>query len=127
VTFIKYLTLTCGFTALSLALLLLTDLLSARDRSAVVLGGIVATANAVLAYLLVLLSARRSARAFMGIVLGGMLGRMTLMLAAVFFAVVSLELPSVPLAVSLLGYFSLFLALELAVLHRRANRAAAQP
>ncbi|MBN2369162.1 MAG: hypothetical protein JXO72_01600 [Vicinamibacteria bacterium] len=119
--FIKYSALSCGFCAASLAVLLLADALNERDRSAVILGGVVATVNAILAYLFVLLASRRSARAFMGFVLGGMIGRMAFMLAAVFLAIVRLGFPRVPLAVSLLSYFTLYLVFELAVLHQRAK------
>jgi hypothetical protein len=54
-----------------------------------------------------------------------MVGRMALMLAAVVGAVVLLGLPKVPLAVSLLGYFVLFLVFELGVLHRMRPGASA--
>ena len=41
---------------------------------------------------------------------------------AVVAAVLALGLPSIPLAISLLGHFALFLALELTLLHRRTSR-----
>ena len=50
---------------------------------------------------------------------------MVLMLAAVVAAVLVLGLPAVPLAVSLLAYFVVFLVFELTVLHRRTSRPAA--
>jgi hypothetical protein len=62
--------------------------------------------------------------AFLGAVLGGMVGRMALMLAAVMAAVLWLGLPSLPLVVSLLAYFVLFLILEIAILHRQTGGAA---
>src|SRR3990172_6003389 len=56
--------------------------------------------------------------------LGGMVGRMALMLAAVLVGVLVLGLPRLPLVVSLLAYFALFLAMELAVQHQHARRSA---
>ena len=68
-------------------------------------------------------SERRSTKVFLGAVLGGMAGRMALMLAAVLVGVLVLELPRLPLVVSLLGYFVLFMVLELTVQHRHSGRA----
>jgi hypothetical protein len=95
--------------------------LEPRARGAAFLGGVLAALNAVTAYSLVLWSASRPTGAFMKAILGGMVGRMAFLLAAVVLAVLGLGLPSVPLAVSLLAYFVLFLVLELAVLHKRAT------
>jgi hypothetical protein len=119
--------LSCGFCAASLSAMLLTNIFKEQDRAAVILGSVVATVNTVLAYWFVLLSSRRSERAFLGLVLGGMIGRMALMLATVFLAIVWLGYPSVPLVVSLLSYFALFLIFELTVLHRRAKEGEALP
>ena len=58
---------------------------------------------------------------FLRAVLGGMLARMAALLAAVVAAVLFLGVPKLPLAVSLLSYFVLFLVFELAVLHRRTT------
>ena len=100
---------------------LLGDTLTAAGRSAVLLAGLLAAANAVGAYFLAIWgSARRSHVVFMQAVLGGMLGRMTLMLAAVAGALFVLKLPQVPFVTSLLIHFVLFLVLEVAVLARRA-------
>jgi hypothetical protein len=95
--------------------------LEPRARGAAFLGGALAALNAITAYSLVLWSASRPTGAFMKAILGGMVGRMAFLLAAVILAVLGLGLPSVPLAVSLLAYFVLFLVLELAVLHKRAT------
>jgi hypothetical protein len=97
--------------------------LEPRARGAAFLGGALAALNAIAAYFLVLWSASRPTGAFMKAILGGMVGRMAFLLAAVVLAVLGLGLPSVPLAVSLLAYFVLFLVLELAVLHKRATAA----
>jgi hypothetical protein len=95
--------------------------LEPRARWASFLGGALAALNAITAYLLVLWSASRPTGAFLRAILGGMVGRMAFLLAAVVGAVLGLGLPSVPLTVSLLTYFVLFLVLELAVLHMRAT------
>jgi hypothetical protein len=95
--------------------------LEPRARWAAFLGGGLAALNAITAYLLVLWSASRPTGAFLRAILGGMVGRMAFLLAAVVGAVLGLGLPSVPLTVSLLSYFVLFLVLELAVLHMRAT------
>jgi hypothetical protein len=93
----------------------------AASRWAAAFGAALAVANTVVAHALVLWSARRSTNAFLGAVLGGMVGRMALMLAAVAAAILWLGLPKVPLAVSLLSYFVLFLAMELTILHQRTS------
>jgi branched-subunit amino acid ABC-type transport system permease component len=67
----------------------------------------------------VLWAQRRSTNTFMGAVLGGMVGRMGLMLAAVVAGVLVLGLPKVPLAISLLAYFVLFLVFEISVLQKQ--------
>jgi hypothetical protein len=90
-------------------------------RWAAAFGAALAMANTLTAHALVLWSSRRSANAFLGAVLGGMVGRMAIMLAAVVAGVLWLGLPKVPLAVSLLCYFVLFLVMELTILHRRTS------
>jgi hypothetical protein len=89
-----------------------------------VLGAGLAAVNTLAAYGLVLWAQRRSTNTFMGAVLGGMVGRMGLMLAAVVAAVLGLGLPKVPLAISLLAYFVLFLVFEIAVLQKQRPGAA---
>jgi len=85
---------------------------------ATVFGGGLAAFNTVLAYGLVLWSTGRSTTTFLSAVLGGMVGRMGLMLAAVVLGVLALDLPKVPLALSLLSFFVLFLVMELTILHK---------
>jgi hypothetical protein len=95
--------------------------LGESGRAAALLGGMLAATNALLAYALVLATERRTPKAFMATVLGGMLGRMAAMLAAVVAAVQWLGVPKVPLAVSLLSYFAIFLAFEIAILQRKTT------
>jgi hypothetical protein len=101
---------------------------AADARAAVLAGAGLSAGNTVLAYFLTMRALAFSANAFLGVVLGGMVARMVVMLGSVVGAVVALELPSLPLAVSVLSYFVAFLAFELAVLHRVTSspRAAAR-
>ena len=97
----------------------------APTRWAAAFGAALALANTVAAHAIVLWSSRRSTNAFLGAVLGGMVGRMAAMLATVTAGVLALGLPKLPLAVSLLSYFVLFLVMELTILHRRTSAAPA--
>ena len=97
---------------------LLGRFLGERERLAAVAGAGLAVLNALGAYAIVLWSERRSTNVFLGAVLGGMLGRMALLLAAVVAGVLLLGLPKLPLALSLLAYFVVFLVLELAILQK---------
>lgn len=117
----KYALVVLAIVGGSLALLWpwLAPTLGPEGWLATLAGGGLAAANTLVAYGLVVFSAGRSANVFMRAVLGGMVGRMAVMLAAVAALILGLGLPKVPLAVSLLSYFVLFLAIELAVLHRR--------
>jgi hypothetical protein len=93
----------------------------APTRWAAAFGAALALANTVAAHAIVLWSSRRSTNAFLGAVLGGMVGRMAAMLATVTAGVLALGLPKLPLAVSLLSYFVLFLVMELTILHRHTS------
>lgn len=109
----------------SLLLLLpaLSGVLDASGRIATLLGGTLAALNTLLAYFLLDWSEKRPTNVFLSAVLGGMVARMALMLAAVVGAVTYFGLPKVPLAVSLLSYFVLFLIFELRVLQKRTTPA----
>lgn len=123
-TFGRYGALVLAVVAASLGAL--WPVLADESRKAALAGAMLAAANTLAAYGLVLWAAGRSTNAFMGAVLGGMVGRMGVMLAAVVAAVLLLGLPTVPLAVSLLAYFVLFLVFELTVLQRRTSGAGAR-
>jgi len=90
-------------------------------RWAALFGGALAVANTLAAHALVLWSARRSTNAFLRAVLGGMAGRMAILLLAVAGGILRLGLPKLPLAVSLLSLFVLFLVMEIAILHRHSG------
>jgi hypothetical protein len=89
----------------------------ASARVATLTGALLAGANTIAAYGLALWSRKRSPTVFLGAVLGGMVGRMAFLLGSVVALVLLLGMPKVPLAISLLGYFVLFLVFELAQLH----------
>ena len=110
--------------AATLSLVGLVAPADAALRAAILFGALLATLNTLATHALVAWSDGRSTQAFFGAVLGGMVGRMALMLAAVVAGVLALGLPRLPLVVSLLSYFSLFLVMELAVQHRHARRPA---
>jgi hypothetical protein len=122
---LRYSILVTGVAAVTFALAWAVVLRRAEApvRGAAAFGAALAVANTVLAHALVLWSARRSTNVFLGAVLGGMVGRMALMLGAVVAGVLLLGLPRLPLAVSLLSYFVLFLVMELSILHRRTTPA----
>ena len=63
----------------------------------------------------------RSSNVFLRAVIGGMVARMALMLGAVVLAILYLGLPKLPLTISLLSYFMLFLIFELRVLHKHTQ------
>lgn len=105
------------------AVVLLTPA-DAAARVAIFFGAALATLNTLAAHGLVSWSERRSTQAFFAAVLGGMLGRMAFMLAALVLGVLVLDLPRLPLVASMLGYFTLFLVLELTVQQRHTDRMA---
>jgi hypothetical protein len=120
-SFGRYAALVATVVAVSQAVvwLLFHERLAREALQGTALGAGLAAVNTLTAYGLVLWSRGRSTNAFMGAVLGGMVGRMGLMLAAVVAAVLVLGLPKVPLAISLLAYFVLFLVFEISVLQKQ--------
>lgn len=124
-TLVRYAVLCSGAVAASLGSLLLAagGRLEGAARVAAVFGAGLATLNTVTAYALVCWSSKRSPRAFLAAVLGGMVGRMAIMLVAVAAGIKGLGLPALPLTFALLGYFVLFLAVEIAILERRTTPA----
>jgi hypothetical protein len=119
----RYAALVFGVASVSLALAWLVVLrrLDTGTAWAALFGGALAVVNTIAAHALALWSSRRSTRAFLGAVLGGMVGRMGVMLLAVVAGVLLLDLPKLPLAISLLSYFVLFLVIELTLLHRQTT------
>ena len=126
---IRYSVLVLGIAVATFALAWAVALRRAdvATRWAAAFGAGLALANTVTAHALVLWSYRRPPNAFLGPVLGGMVGRMAAMLAAVVAGVLLLGLPKVPLALSLLSYFVLFLTMETSILYRRMSAGATPP
>jgi hypothetical protein len=120
-SFGRYAALVIGVVTVSQAVvwMLFRGYLASEALQGMVVGAGLAALNTLAAYALVLWAQRRSTNTFMGAVLGGMVGRMGLMLAAVVAAVMGLGLPKVPLAISLLAYFVLFLVFEISVLQKQ--------
>jgi hypothetical protein len=75
--------------------------------------------NAIVAYAVAVWSQPRSTNVFLGAILGGMVARMAFLLGAVAVGLGMLGLARLPLVASLLGYFVVFLVLELKALNRR--------
>ena len=100
--------------------MLVHERLSASVAEAAVFGATVAAANAILSHMLVLRTAGRPASVFLKLVIGGMAGRIALVLGAVVVAVAVLNLPGLPLVLSLLGHFAVFLGLEIVALNSLA-------
>lgn len=121
---LRYSILVLAVAASTLAAVALVVPAGRPARLAVAFGAALASLNTLAAHALVGWAEHRSTKAFMGAVLGGMVGRLALMLAAVVAGVLGLGLPRLPLVVSLLAYFALFLAIELALQHQHARRAA---
>lgn len=124
-TFSKYAAIVTGSVAASMlaAFPLLNASAETRAFQAALLGGLLAALNALFAYALVVWSHGRSNLAFMRAVLGGMLGRMAFLLGAVVISIVGFGLPPLPLVISLLGHFVVFLGLELAAVQGQPARA----
>lgn len=119
----RYLLIVTAATAASLAVVWpLVAGAGPGAQHAVGFGGALAAVNTVAAYGLARWSAHRSPNVFLGAVLGGMFGRMAVMLVAVVVGVLALGLPRLPLAISVLVYFTAFLFLELLLIHRQTSR-----
>lgn len=122
---LRYSTLVLLVAAATLAAVgLVVPAAAPASRAAILFGAVLAILNTLAAHALASWSESRSTQAFFGAVLGGMLGRMGLMLAAVVLGVLLLDLPRLPLVVSLLSYYTLFLVMELTVQHRHTRRPA---
>lgn len=120
---LRYAGLIVGFLLLSQLVALAGYGGDGRAKTAIVLGGLLATLNALAAYGLARWASIRSMRALIWAVLGGMTVRMLLLLTALAVAIAVARLPVYPLVFSLLAYFTLFLALELVTLPRMFREA----
>lgn len=120
----RYSILVLAVVTVTLAIALSLIPSEAPVRTAMAFGAALATLNTLAAHALVEWSRGQSTKLFLGALLGGMAGRMALMLAVVTLGVLGLGLPRLPLVVSLLVYFVLFLIVELTVQHRHTAGAA---
>ena len=115
----RYALIVLGIVSGSQALVL--PVLDGAARVAALLGAAIASANTLAAYFLVRWSEKRSSNVFLRAVIGGMVARMALMLGAVLASILYLGMPKLPLTISLLSYFMLFLIFELRVLHQHTQ------
>jgi hypothetical protein len=122
---LRFCGLALGILIVSLPLLLMTGGKDGQTRLALLLGGLLAALNGVAAYACAHWAAKRSIRALLAAVLGGMAARMLVTLALAAVAVVGGRLPAMPLALSLMAYFAIFLSLELIALPRLSREATA--
>lgn len=88
--------------------------------------GMVAAVNAVAAHALFLRSQGRPPSTFVKLVLGGMGVRMAAVLVALIIGLTALDLPPLPLVLSLLGHFVLFLGVEIMALRATPRALAAE-
>jgi hypothetical protein len=118
VTLLRYVTLVTAAVAIPLGPLAFLWSDDPHALRSAAYGGAVAGLNAIAAYSTVLWAQRRRTNVFLGAIVGGMLGRMALVLSAVVVGLGTLDLRRVPMVVALLGYFVLFLLLEIKTLPR---------
>jgi hypothetical protein len=95
--------------------------LDVAGRWGALYGAALAAMNAVCAYFLVVWSDRRGTTVFLRAILWGTLGRMAALLVGVVVGLLALDLPRVPLVVSLLSYFLVFSVIHTTIVHRRAS------
>jgi hypothetical protein len=125
VSLARYSAFVIGAGGVSLAALRLA--LAAETWKAVVAAAVLAVVNAIAAFALVTWASGRSTVAFFQAILGGTLARMVLLLGGALTAILALGFARVPFLLSLVAYFAVFLALEMAVVHRLKPSAAGAP
>lgn len=90
-------------------------------RTAVVLGAVLATVNVLLGYAAIEYAFHRSYTAFLKAVLGGMGIRMVLVLGVLVVLITSWAVPVLPLTLSLFGFYTVFLTLEVLYIQRKVS------
>lgn len=105
--------------ALALLAYPLTAFASREDRTAVAAGAALSTVNVMLGYWAIRYSFDRSHTTFLKAVLGGMGLRLLFMLGAFTAMITGFGLRPVPLTVSLLGFYAVFMVLEIVYIQRR--------
>lgn len=92
---------------------------SAEIACAVGAGALLSTLNVLVGFLTIEVAIGKSYTAFLKAVLGGMGVRMVLMLGALTLLITVFHLHTVALAVSLLGFYSVYLVLEILYLQKK--------
>lgn len=126
-TLLRYATLVTGAVAIPLAALAVVWSDDPHAVRSAAYGGAVAALNALGAYATIAWAQHRRTNVFLGAIVASMLGRMALVLASVVVGLGSLDLRRLPMVVALLGYFVLFLVLEIKTLPRTVNPATQAP
>jgi len=102
------------------ALLAYPLLLGSREiATAAVVGALLSTANVLLGYLAIEYSFEKSYTTFMKMVLGGMVARMLLTLGIMVVLIVVLHMHAVALTVSLLGFYLIYLVMEVLYVQKK--------
>jgi hypothetical protein len=89
---------------------------------AVVAGGALSTLNVAAGFLLIEYSFGKSYTVFLKAVLGGMGIRLAVMLAAMLLLIRIGAVATVPFVVSLLGFYAIYLVLEILYLQKKVDR-----
>jgi hypothetical protein len=89
-----------------------------ETRTAVVAGALLSTANVLLGYAAIAYSFDKSYSTFLRTVLGGMGLRMLVMLGALTGLITLAQFPAVALTASLLGFYTVYLILEILYIQR---------
>jgi hypothetical protein len=80
---------------------------------AVLAGGMLSTLNALLGYVAIEYAFGKSYTTFLKVVIGGMGVRMLAMLGLMLVLILAFRLPSLPLTLSMLGFYLVYLVLEI--------------
>ncbi|MGA7159888.1 MAG: hypothetical protein WBZ48_02730 [Bacteroidota bacterium] len=97
---------------------------SAEVIRACIAGVIISLANVLAGYAAIEYSINKSYTIFLKAVLGGMGVRMVAMLGALLILIMMFHFQAVPLIVSLMGYYILFLILEVFFMQKKMNKKA---
>lgn len=111
---------------LVVAVVLLMSTESRETAIAVIAGSVLSTLNALAGFLAIEYSLQKSHATFMKAVLGGMGVRMLVMLGVLVFLIKVVELHTVALVVSVLGFYVVYLVLELLYIQRKSSHITSQ-
>lgn len=94
---------------------------SGENLVAVVVGGVLSAINVGAGYLAIEYSLEKPHATFLKVVLGGMGIRMGLMLGILALLIKFSTLPAIPLVVAMLGFYSVYLVLEILYIQRKVS------